>query len=221
MSDFKGRHFRGEIVLWTVRWSCRYAVSYRDLEAMMTERGIAVDHSTNYRWVQRFAPEVEKRLRLQWRRPRSGTDAAESQAGPCRAAVGRSAACTESGRLRSLSGGRWLGVAARALHCRERSTLPPAHSGDAGELEGVHRAQGQAPVRARPRRPVPPPRRGVARAPRGWRGPGRPASRSWRSRGMVDGGAPPRKRATAHGASSTTSGAIVRTQRPCAGAGIS
>ena len=43
MNDFKGRHFGGEIVLWAVRWYCRYAVSYRDLEAMMPERGIAVD----------------------------------------------------------------------------------------------------------------------------------------------------------------------------------
>ena len=42
MSDFKGRHFRGEIVLWAVRWYCRYPISYRDLEAMMTERGVAV-----------------------------------------------------------------------------------------------------------------------------------------------------------------------------------
>ena len=73
MNDFKGRHFRGEIVLWAVRWYCRYAVSYRDLEAMMTERGVAVDHSTIYRWVQRFAPEMEKRLRWQWRRPGSGS----------------------------------------------------------------------------------------------------------------------------------------------------
>ena len=37
----------------------------------MTERGVAVDHSTIYRWVQRFAPEMEKRLRRQWRRPQS------------------------------------------------------------------------------------------------------------------------------------------------------
>ena len=37
----------------------------------MTERGVAVDHSTIYRWVQRFAPEMEKRLRWQWRRPQS------------------------------------------------------------------------------------------------------------------------------------------------------
>ena len=71
MSDFKGRHFRGEIVLWAVRWYCRYPIGYRDLEAMMTERGVAVDHSTIYRWVQRFAPEMEKRLRWQWRRPQS------------------------------------------------------------------------------------------------------------------------------------------------------
>lgn len=35
MSDFKGRHFEGEIVLWAVRWYCRYGVSYRDLEQMM------------------------------------------------------------------------------------------------------------------------------------------------------------------------------------------
>ena len=39
MSDFKGRHFRGEIVLWAVRWYCRYPISYRDLEAMMTVNG--------------------------------------------------------------------------------------------------------------------------------------------------------------------------------------
>ena len=35
MSDFNGRHFEGEIVLWAVRWYCRYGVSYRDLEQMM------------------------------------------------------------------------------------------------------------------------------------------------------------------------------------------
>ena len=38
---------------------------------MMTERGVAVDHSTIYRWVQHYAPEMEKRLRWQWRRPQS------------------------------------------------------------------------------------------------------------------------------------------------------
>ena len=56
MSAFKGRHFEGEIVLWAVRWYCRYAVSYRDLEEMMGERGVRVDHSTIYRWVQNMPP---------------------------------------------------------------------------------------------------------------------------------------------------------------------
>ena len=46
MSDFKRRHFQGEIVLWAVRWYCRYAISYRALEAMIPKRGVAVDHST-------------------------------------------------------------------------------------------------------------------------------------------------------------------------------
>ena len=71
VSDFKGRHFEGEIVLWAVRWYCRYGISYRDLEQMMAERGVSVDHPTIYRWVQKYAPEIEKRLRWQWRCPRS------------------------------------------------------------------------------------------------------------------------------------------------------
>ncbi len=69
--DVKGRHFQGGIVLWAVRWHCRHGVSYRDLEQMMGERGVSVDHSTIHRWVQRYAPEIEKRLRWPWRRPRS------------------------------------------------------------------------------------------------------------------------------------------------------
>jgi transposase-like protein len=73
VSDFKGRHFGGEIVLWAVRWYCRYGISYRDLEQMMAERGVSVDHSTIYRWVQRYAPEIEKRLRWHWRPPRAGS----------------------------------------------------------------------------------------------------------------------------------------------------
>jgi len=71
VSDFKGRHFEGEIVLWAVRWYCRYGISYRDLEQMMAERGVSVDHSTIYRWAQKYAPEIEKRLRWHWRHPRS------------------------------------------------------------------------------------------------------------------------------------------------------
>ena len=60
--EFKWRHFAGEVILLCVRWYCRYGISYRDLEEMMAERGVSVDHATLYRWVQRYAPELEKRV---------------------------------------------------------------------------------------------------------------------------------------------------------------
>jgi transposase-like protein len=60
---FRGFRFPAEVVLWAVRWYLRFPVSYRDLEAMLADRGVRVDHVTLYRWVQRFAPELEKRLR--------------------------------------------------------------------------------------------------------------------------------------------------------------
>jgi len=55
MGDFKWRHFQGDMILWAMRWYCRYGVSYRDLEQMIGERGVAVDHSTIYRWFQKCA----------------------------------------------------------------------------------------------------------------------------------------------------------------------
>jgi len=54
---------QADIILLCVRWYLRYALSYRDLEEMMLERGLAVDHTTIFRWVQRYAPELEKRCR--------------------------------------------------------------------------------------------------------------------------------------------------------------
>src|SRR5437868_3507877 len=42
---------------------CRFQLSYRDVEEMMRERGLDVDHSTVFRWVQRYAPEINKRIR--------------------------------------------------------------------------------------------------------------------------------------------------------------
>jgi transposase, IS6 family len=61
MPAFKWRQFAGEVILWAVRWYCRYGISYRELEEMLGERGVTVDHTTIYRWVQRYAPELEKR----------------------------------------------------------------------------------------------------------------------------------------------------------------
>ena len=62
-NPFKWRHFEPGLILLCVRWYLRYAVSYRDLEEMMRERGLCVDHTTIYRWVQRYAPEIDKRCR--------------------------------------------------------------------------------------------------------------------------------------------------------------
>src|SRR5271157_451635 len=62
-SPFKWRHFEADIMLLCVRWYVRYSLSYRDLEEMMLERGLHVDHTTIYRWVQRYAPELEKRCK--------------------------------------------------------------------------------------------------------------------------------------------------------------
>jgi transposase-like protein len=46
-----------------VRWYCKYGISYRDLAEMMQERDVNVDPSTLFCWVQRYAPEIEKRVR--------------------------------------------------------------------------------------------------------------------------------------------------------------
>jgi IS6 family transposase len=62
-SSFKWRHFEPSLILMCVRWYCRYQLSYRDVEEMMRERGLDVDHSTVFRWVQRYAPEINKRIR--------------------------------------------------------------------------------------------------------------------------------------------------------------
>ncbi len=59
----RGFRFPAEIILWAVRWYLQFPVSYRDLERMLADRGVAVDHVSLFRWVQRFAPALEKRLR--------------------------------------------------------------------------------------------------------------------------------------------------------------
>src|SRR3954449_9793114 len=55
-SGFAGFRFPPEVILLAVRWYLRYGLSYRDLEELLAERGIEVDHVTLYRWVQRFTP---------------------------------------------------------------------------------------------------------------------------------------------------------------------
>jgi transposase, IS6 family len=56
-SAFAGYRFPPEVITLAVRWYLRFGLSYRDVEELLTERGIEVDHVTVYRWVQRFAPK--------------------------------------------------------------------------------------------------------------------------------------------------------------------
>ena len=58
---FKGRHFDREILVLCVRWYLSFKLSFRDLVAMMSERGIGIAHTTILRWVQHYTPEFEKR----------------------------------------------------------------------------------------------------------------------------------------------------------------
>ena len=60
---FKGRQFTAEIILWAVRWYLQFPISYRDLECMLSDRGVQVDHTTLFRWIQAYAPELDKRIR--------------------------------------------------------------------------------------------------------------------------------------------------------------
>ena len=62
-SPFKWRHFLPEIILLCVRWYLRYPLSYLNLKEMMAERGLRVDHTTIYRWVIAYSPEINKRCR--------------------------------------------------------------------------------------------------------------------------------------------------------------
>jgi IS6 family transposase len=56
--SFAGFRFPPDVVLLAVRWYLRYGLSYRDVEELLAERGVEVDHVTIYRWVQRFTPLV-------------------------------------------------------------------------------------------------------------------------------------------------------------------
>ena len=69
---FKGRHFEAEIIVLCVRWYLRFGLSFRNLEEMMAERNLHVDHVTIWRWVQRYAPELDRRCRRELR-PTNGS----------------------------------------------------------------------------------------------------------------------------------------------------
>jgi len=76
MVDFKGVHYPKTVIVHAVFFYLRYAVAYRDLEEIMAERGVEVDHATLNRWVVKFAPLIAARAQTRkrptatsWRMP--------------------------------------------------------------------------------------------------------------------------------------------------------
>jgi transposase-like protein len=66
---FKWRQFEPEVILLAVGWYLRFSLSYRDVEELLAERSLHADHVTIWRWVQSYAPEMERRLRSMSRSP--------------------------------------------------------------------------------------------------------------------------------------------------------
>ncbi|MFT7448700.1 MAG: putative transposase, partial [Glaciecola sp.] len=56
--DFKGNHFSKSVILYAVFFYVRYGVSYRDLEEIMAERGVEINHATFNRWVVKYSPLI-------------------------------------------------------------------------------------------------------------------------------------------------------------------
>jgi putative transposase len=67
MIEFKGSHFERDVILWGIRRYVAYPISYRQLEEMMAERGVPVDHTTLNRWVLKYVPMLEQEFRTRKR----------------------------------------------------------------------------------------------------------------------------------------------------------
>jgi hypothetical protein len=67
MIEFKGSHFERDVILWAVRWYVAYPISYRQLEEMMEEHGVEVDHATLNRWVLKYVPLLDQEFRARKR----------------------------------------------------------------------------------------------------------------------------------------------------------
>ncbi len=67
--SFSGRHFQDDMILQSVRWYLAFALSYRDIEEIMQERGFDVDHSTIHRWVIHYSPQLVEKFHSKKRKP--------------------------------------------------------------------------------------------------------------------------------------------------------
>src|SRR6266540_5043347 len=141
-SAFAGFRFPPDVIVLAVRWYLRFSLSYRDVEELLAERGIDVDHVTIYRWVQRFTPLLAEAAR------------------PCRHAVGNRWQVDETNV--KVAGNGATSTARSTVRARHRcvrlpasrrdrspSVLPTRHRRDQGDAcGGRHRQGGGLPGRA-------------------------------------------------------------------------
>jgi putative transposase len=66
--NFSNRHFKADVIMMAMRWYLSYSLSYREVEELLLERGVSVDHSTIQRWVERYAGELESAFRKRHKR---------------------------------------------------------------------------------------------------------------------------------------------------------
>src|SRR5207248_3335317 len=76
---FKWRHFEPAVITCAVDWYLRFSLSYRNVEELLTERGLPADHTTVWRWVQCYAPELNKRCRRELKPTNDSWSSGEGQ----------------------------------------------------------------------------------------------------------------------------------------------
>jgi hypothetical protein len=88
-SAFKGFRFPPEVIVLAVRWYLRFGLSYRDVEELLIERGVEVNHVTVYRWVQRFTPLLVDAAPTTRSKPRHSGISRDRDPGPARGTIAR------------------------------------------------------------------------------------------------------------------------------------
>jgi hypothetical protein len=128
---FAGFWFPPEVIVLAVRWYLRFGLSYRDVEELLAERGVEVDHVTVYRWVLRFTPLLAEAARPCRHRaggrwfvdePYVRSLAAGGMSTVPLISLGRSSTCrSRRGGMRALPAGSSSGPLARPRSCPARS----------------------------------------------------------------------------------------------------
>src|SRR6267143_1550172 len=120
-NPFKGRQYPGEVILLCVRWYLRYPLAYKHVSEILAERGMEVDASCIWRWVQAYAPELNKRCRPHLKPTNKSYRIDETYIN----VKGRTSICTE----------RWIPLGRQSTFCSRPNAIPPQpNASSAGRL---------------------------------------------------------------------------------------